>query len=134
MKKILIALVSLSLVWVGCYKAYEFYNNLHGTINTTITSENNNTSNDKNSSISKTENEENKKIDRSKIVDVNKVDEIIRKKLPKGTIINLEFKNDSKNPHYEVTAISENVKYEFEVSLKDGAIKEVKKEKLKTSN
>lgn len=75
--------------------------------------------------------EEDKNIDRSNTVDANKVEDIISEKLPKGIIINLEFKNDSENPHYVATVISEDIKYEFEISLKDGNIKEIKKETLK---
>ncbi|WP_415331909.1 hypothetical protein [Clostridium perfringens] len=75
--------------------------------------------------------EEDKNVDRSNTVDANKVEDIISEKLPKGIIINLEFKNDSENPHYVATVISEDIKYEFEISLKDGNIKEIKKETLK---
>ena len=77
--------------------------------------------------------EEDKKVDRSNIVDANKVDEIIGEKLPKGIITNLDFKNDSENPHYVATVISEDLKYEFEISLKDGSVKETKKETLKVN-
>lgn len=89
-------------------------------------------SSDKEKSVAKTTpEEENKKVDRSKTIDSNKVDSIIKSKVPDGVITNLEFKNDSKNPHYEVSVVNKDMKYKFEISSKDGSVKEIKKETLK---
>lgn len=160
MKKSIIKkiLVSLSIASVICIATYNLYNskgnsNLQANsateaVNKSIkTNEKNNSkdidnkSSDNDSStkkstsnenkLAKTPKEENKKIDRSKTVDANKVETIVMKKAPNGTITNLEFKNDSNNPHYEVSVVSEDFKYEFEISAKDGSVKEVDKEKIK---
>ncbi|MBM7835579.1 hypothetical protein [Clostridium sardiniense] len=141
MKKIIVRNILIVIVIIGVsvlgYNIYKFKSTQDTKSNThssTSESVDKNTldkasSNDK-KELAKDPKDESKKIDRSKTVDANKVEEVIMKKLPKGTITNLEFKNDSKNPHYDISVLSEGFKYEFEILLKDGSIKEIKKEKI----
>lgn len=149
MKKIIISVVSLFIICIIGYKVYEVNvkstENAQTSISSSIDNAGENNSSSSNSDnisetdesdysdksiLNETAKEENQKIDRSNTIDVNKVEDIIREKFPKGSIKNIEFKNDSDNPHYDVEVISENYKYELEISLKDGAVKELEKEKL----